>query len=105
MRVVNHAEQCIGYRLHMIGVRVYRDYCQLTGLIAGKWDTIGPPRLLPVTLPAEITNIQDDALFATIYQYDRECPGSDLLDVLAQRKSFDHALNPPAANTTLTKVL
>jgi hypothetical protein len=105
VRVVNNAEQCIGYRLHLIGVRVYRDYCQLTGLVAGKWDTIGPPRLLPVTLPTQMADIQDDALFATVYQYDRECPGSDLLDVLARRKRFDDALNPPAASTTVTTVL
>ena len=105
MRVVNNAEQCIGYRLHVIGVRLYRDYCQLIGLVAGKWDTIGPPRLLPVSLPSEIANIQNDALFATIRQYDRECPGSDLLDVLARRKSFDDALNSPVASTTMTMVL
>ena len=93
MRVANKLEQCIGYRLNVIGVRVYREYCQLVGRVDGDWTTMGPPRELPVTLPDDPAEIAADALLATVSQYERERPGTDLLDVLSRRKDFDVALN------------
>lgn len=93
MRVANQLEQCIGYRLHVIGVRVYREYCQLVGRVDGEWTTMGPPRTLPVSLPDDPDEVTADALFATISQYERERPGTDLLDVLSGRKDFDVALH------------
>lgn len=95
MRVVNKAGACIGYRLNVIGVRVYRDYCQLVGRVDGEWETMGPPRPLPVEPRADAGPALSDTLLATICQYDRERPGSDLLDVLARRKDFDAALDDP----------
>ena len=95
MRVANKLEQCIGYRLNVIGVRIYRDYCQLVGRVDSEWKTIGPPRALPVTLPDDPGEVNGDALLTTIWQYEHERPGTDLLAVLARRKDFDVALNQP----------
>jgi hypothetical protein len=92
MRVVNKKEQYIGYRMNLIGVRVYRDCCELVAHIDREWVPIGPPRALPVALPDDAEQIRSDALLATISQYERETPVSDLRDVLMRRKAFSEAL-------------
>ena len=93
VRVVNQREQCIGYRLNIIGVRVYRDYCQLSAKSGDDWLTIGPGKALPVLVPADPAHLGTDPLLLTAFQYHEQNPGSDLYDVLAQRKNFDEALN------------
>ena len=93
MRVVNKQEQCIGYRLNFLGVRVYRDYCQLSAKSGSEWYVMGPIKRLPVIVPPNPEEIGTDPLLLTAHQYDEEHPGSDLYDVLAQRKSFDEALD------------
>jgi hypothetical protein len=93
VRVVNQQEQCIGYRLNILGVRVYRDYCQLIAKSGNEWLTVGPMKPLPVIVPTDPGDLGTDPLLLTAYQYDQEHPGSDLYDVLAQRKSFDEALS------------
>ena len=93
VRVVNKLEECIGYRLNIIGVRVYRDYCQLSAKSGNEWLTVGPIKPLPVIVPKEPAELGTDPLLLTAYQYEQERPGSDLFDVLAQRKNFDEALN------------
>ena len=93
MRVVNTYQQCIGYRLNFLGVRAYRDYCQLVARRGNDWNVIGPPRPLPVDLPADLRDVSgDDPLLLTAFQYDQQYPGSDLRDVLAKRRNFDEAL-------------
>ena len=91
MRVTNKDQQCIGYRLNLLGVRAYRDHCQLVARVGEEWVPIGSPRSLPVEVPEDIAIAGDDALVITAYQYDQERPGSDLKDVLARRKGFDAA--------------
>lgn len=81
--------------MNVIGIQVYRDYCQLVGRVDGEWETMGPPRPLPVEPRAGADPALSDTLVATICQYDSERPGSDLLDVLARRKDFDAALDDP----------
>jgi hypothetical protein len=93
LRVVNKQEQCIGYRLNIIGVRVYRDYCQLAARSGDQWLTVGPLHDLPVIIPTNPVELGSDPLLLTAYQYEQEKPGSDLRDVLAGRKDFDAALN------------
>jgi hypothetical protein len=92
MRVVNTGKHYIGYRLNILGVRVYRDYCQLVARVADDWVTIGSPRNLPVMVPADPREAGSDPLLLTAFQYEQEKPGSDLIDVLAERKDFDSAL-------------
>jgi hypothetical protein len=48
--------------------------------------------MLPVEVPADIHELGSDPLLMTAFQYDQECPGSDLRAVLSQRKYFDDAL-------------
>ncbi len=93
VRVVNQLEQCIGYRLNILGVRVYRDYCQLSAKSGNDWFTVGPIKTLPLVLPNNPADLGTDPLLLTAHQYDQENPGSDLYDVLARRKSFDEAMN------------
>jgi small-conductance mechanosensitive channel len=100
VRVPNRREQCIGYRLNIVGVRVFRTYCQLVAKSRDEWVTIGQPRDLPVDLPSNAEEIGDDPLLLAAYQYDSERPGSDLRDVLAQRKDFDQALGEQWANAS-----
>ena len=93
MRVVNKAEESIGFRLNIIGVHVYRDYCQISAKSGDEWFTVGLRRALPVIIPEDPAKLGSDPLVLTAYQYEHEHPGSDLYDLLAQRKDFDRALN------------
>lgn len=72
---------------------MYRDYCQLSAKSGTDWFVVGPMRALPVMVPNDPAEIGTDPLLLTAYQYDQEHPGSDLYDVLAQRKDFDEAIN------------
>lgn len=93
MRVANSADRSVGYLLNLLGIRVWRDRCQLISRNRnGEWVPIGMPRPLPVEVPSQIESADSDALILTAYQYDYERPGSDLLDVLSQKKDFDAAL-------------
>jgi hypothetical protein len=94
VRVPDQAANYIGYRLNILGVRVWRDHCQLVAADGrGQWTPIGAPRSLPVYVPSDASSIGLDALLLTAYQYDKEQPGSDLRQVLAQTKDFDVALS------------
>jgi hypothetical protein len=94
MRVVDLTNQSIGYRLNILGVRVWKDRCQLVAKNGhGHWETLGAPRPLPVHVPARLEDIGSDALIQTAYQYDREKPGSDLREVLAQKRPFEEVMS------------
>ena len=93
MRVPNPDEKCIGYRLNILGVRVWKDHCQLVARDSrGAWTPFGPPRPLPVKIPEDPSRVGSDALLITALQYEAERPGSDIRDVLAQKKDFEAAL-------------
>lgn len=86
----------IGYRLHIIGIRVWRDSCQLVAKSGSEWITLGSQRDLPVQVPRnaeELKAAASDPLVLTAYQYMTEHPESDLADLLAKRKDFEAALN------------
>ena len=98
-RVANIAARSIDYRLRQLGVRVKERDCQLISFTRDKWVTLGPILELPVSLPQamdELTSASTDSIQATAHQYMKECPGSDLADVLAKKLDFDAALNGPA---------
>ncbi len=93
MRVLDRERQWIGYRLNILGVRVYRTYCRAIRLnVTTAGEPVGPPRALPISVPEGVGNATEDPLLLTVLQYDEECPGSDLLDVLRGKKTFDQAI-------------
>jgi hypothetical protein len=93
--VVDRDHQWVSYRLNILGVRVYRTYCRLSAKRQHGWEPVGPPRSLPIAIPNDQGGADEDPLLLTLSQYDRECPGSDLMDLLSGRKTFDAALREP----------
>jgi hypothetical protein len=57
---------------------------------------------LPIIVPTDAADLGSDPLLITAFQYEHERPGSDLYDVLAQRKDFDAALNQAEAQSGTT---
>jgi hypothetical protein len=96
MKVVNLTERWIGYRLNILGIRVWKEDCQLVAKTSGdRWETIGPRRTLPVHIPQNVEQFKDlgaDSLQITAYQYAGLPKNSDLVEVLSQQKDFEAAL-------------
>jgi hypothetical protein len=96
MRVVNRDAGMIDYRLNLLGVRVWKNAAQLIAKWhENEWATIGPRQELPVKFPVAPPDLKDaagDTLRLTAYQFDMECPGTDLRAVLALEKDFEAAL-------------
>jgi hypothetical protein len=95
MRFVDANRRFIGYRLNILGIRVWPTECQLISHAAGKWTVLGARWDLPIEVPDTAESLRKavgDPLRLTAWQYDNEFPGSDIRDVLAQRKSFTDAL-------------
>jgi hypothetical protein len=92
MRVVNRNLEAIGYRLNLLGIRVYRHYAHLVARFGTEWVTIGPPRDLPIEVLRELREIGSNTLLLTAYQNTQENPCTDLYDVLNGRTNFDDAL-------------
>src|SRR6185312_8063954 len=98
--VINREEGWVGHRLTQLGIRVWPDRCQLVAKSGEQWMTLGPPRKLPLKVPgnpAELVSAANDPLLITAYQYMGEYPGADLALLLARKKDFALAMNPPAA--------
>jgi len=95
MRVVDRAARLIDYRLNILGIRVWEDTCHLISKSGQEWSPLGPRWDLPVQVPRnddELKAAAADTLRLTAYQYHRERPGSDLVEVLSKSKSFAAAL-------------
>jgi hypothetical protein len=95
MKVVNREERWIGFRLHILGIRVWEDACQLVAKNGDQWVTLGPPRELPVKVPSTAEELKEaaaDPLRLTAYQYVCENEGTDLPELLAKNKKFDSAM-------------
>lgn len=89
MRVVNKLEECVGFRLNRLGVRVWAAHCQLVAKDSqGLWTPIGSPRPLPLRIPDDPSEWESDTLLLTLRQYEEEQPGSDLRDLLERRKTI-----------------
>jgi hypothetical protein len=85
----------IDYYLNLLGVRVWKDACQLISRSGPGWSPLGGQRPLPVRIPltpAETTEDWVDELRMTAYQYQIENPDSDLAEVLSQTRDFFIAL-------------
>lgn len=95
MKVVNRADRWIGYRLNILGIRVFDTSCQLSARSGEKWGVLGPPRELPVHVPRTADELMDaasDPLRLTAFQYISENRASDLAKVLSQEKGLDQAM-------------
>jgi hypothetical protein len=89
--VINREEGWIGHRLNILGVRVWADKCQLIARSGAEWLTLGPPKPLPIQVPAnaeELSRAARDPLLITAYQILAEHPGSKLAALL-----FPSAMN------------
>jgi hypothetical protein len=94
--IINKDEGWVGYRLNILGIRVWPDKCQLVARTGEEWITLGPPRPLPLRVPTtadELARAANDALLITAYQFIAEYPSADLADMLAQRRDFAKALD------------
>jgi hypothetical protein len=89
------ANRHIDYCLNILGVRVWKNACQLIARTDEDWTFIGPKWDLPVEIPANEQGLKgagSDTFRLTAWQYEKEHPGSDITEVLSQRKDFDVAL-------------
>ena len=85
----------IDYCLHIIGIRVWTDECQLIAKTAGTWLPIGPKRQLPVHIPEDYASLQpveENALEVTAWQYAAEHHGTNIRAVLSKHTLLDEAL-------------
>lgn len=95
-RNANTALSHIDYCLQQLGIRVWATCCQLIAKGNGSWGPLGPKWDLPIEIPQDATALKtadSDALRLTAWQYSREHPGTDISEVLSQRKKFADALN------------
>jgi hypothetical protein len=95
MKVVNREEKWIGFRLNILGIRVWDDGCQLVAKNGDQWVTLGPRRNLPVEVPRtpeELKEAAADTLRLTAYQYVCEHKKTDFAELLAKRKTLDSAM-------------
>jgi hypothetical protein len=86
----------IDYCLQQLGIRVWAESCQLIAKGDGNWGPLGPKWDLPIEVPQDATALKtagSDTLRLTAWQYRQEHPGTDLSEVLSQRKNFSAALN------------
>lgn len=94
-RFANIAVCYIDYRLNQLGVRAWPEACQLISKIGGRWVTMGPMVSLPLFVPETLEELMDawaDPIRVTAYQYAKECPQSDIADILLKKKPFRKAL-------------
>ena len=94
-RSADQSKKHVDYCLNILGIRVWRDVCQLIAKGNGDWGFIGPKWALPIVIPTDEQSLKgagSDTLRLTAWQYEREHPGTDIREVLSQRKDFDAAL-------------
>jgi hypothetical protein len=94
MKVRNNSAGFIGYRLNILGIRVWENACQLVAKTPQGWTTLGGKRSLPIQIPRTADELQaasNDPLLLQAYQYESAFPASDLRDVLAKKKAFQSA--------------
>ena len=95
-RNADHTLSHIDYCLQLLGIRVWASSCQLIAKGDGNWGPLGPKWDLPIDIPQNAQALKaasSDTLRLTAWQYMNEHPGTDIFEVLAQRKDFHLALN------------
>lgn len=96
MKIVQPAASTIDYRLNILGIRVWKNACQLIAKSGADWSTVGAQRELPVHVPRnseELRSASSDTVRLTAYQISVEQPGSDIAAVLDGSKAFAAALH------------
>ena len=68
------------YLLNLLGIRVWKDECQLISWSGEEWVAIGPRHRLPLEMPVDLS--QADGLLLTAIQFDYAHPEAGLLDRL-----------------------
>lgn len=102
MRYIDPAGGFIDYYLNLLGVRVTANDCQLIArnTADGQWEPMRPKRALPIDIPADTKSLEaasTDPLRLTAWQYDVECPGSDIREVLSRLREFRIAVGKASA--------
>ena len=99
MRIVNRGTATIDYRLHRrhMGVRVWKDRCQIIARFGVEWTTVGPQLELPLGVPSSMVDLRpsEDAsntVRSAAFRYELEQPGSDLFAVLMKETTFEKAM-------------
>lgn len=67
----------VDYTLNILGIRVWKDRCQLIGRNGNKWLPLGAAKSLPLA-PA-------DEIFVTARRFKANHPESDILEVLSAK--------------------
>lgn len=97
MLVISKEEGWIGFRLNILGVRVWgNNTCNLVARTGTEWMILGPARDLPLEVPRdaeELSNAAHDPLLITAYQYMETYPDADLAALLSKTKDFDTVMN------------
>ena len=98
MKVVNSSTATIDYRSRRnLGLRVWKDRCQIIAPLDSEWVEVGPQLELPLEVPSSVEDFQatedvPSALRGAAFRYELEQPGSDLVAVLNKEKTFENAL-------------
>src|SRR5579864_1390112 len=98
MKVVNKSTATIDYRSRRnLGLRVWKDRCQIIAPLHSEWIEVGPQLELPLEVPSSVEDFQatkdvSNALRGAAFRYELKQPGSDLVAVLNKEKSFENAL-------------
>jgi hypothetical protein len=99
MKVVNRSTATIDYRSRRhLGLRVWKDRCQIIAPVGTDWTGVGPQLELPLDVPHSVEDFQatedvSNVLRTTAFRYELEQPGSDLFAVLMKEKTFESALH------------
>ena len=94
-RFADPSKKDVDYCLNLLDVRVWRETCQLITRGNGECTSIGPKWDLPIAIPNDEQSLKgagSDALRLTAWQYENEHPGTDIPEVLSQKKDFDVAI-------------
>ena len=94
-KATNQKEGYVDYRLHLLGIGIWQQWCQLIARGDGTWVGLGPKRPLPLEIPRNEAGVKaagQDSLLLTAWQYEQENAGTDLREVLAQRTNFEDLL-------------
>ena len=99
MRIINRSAAAIDYRSHRrpLGLRVWKDRCQVIGALGGEWAGLGPQLELPLEVPCSVEDLEPsndlkEVARATAFRYELEQPGTDLFEVLSKEKTFEKAI-------------
>ena len=100
MKVVNLITATIDYRSRRnLGLRVWKDRCQIIAPMDSEWIEVGPQLELPLEVPSSVEDFHatagedvSNAFRVAAFCYELEQPYSDLVAVLTKEKTFENAL-------------